>query len=202
MAVHVPTIANWQSSYNFHTIENAPVYISWSFPPSGFIKINTDGSFMPNSGLAGYGGVARDDQGRWLGGYFGRLGMVATSCLTAELWAIHGGLTIAKNYNLKKVIIETDSSHALMLLSVGDVVDSHPDHAVIEECRRLLSELGISIMHTLRQANNCADHLAKLGRMQQDEDMVILHRPSHFLHQLLIADMAHVSYPRYPKHLR
>ncbi|MCE3051571.1 hypothetical protein HAX54_050247 [Datura stramonium] len=32
-----------------------------------------------------------------------------------------------------------------------------------------MAELKISIMHTLRQGNNCADHLAKMGRMQQED---------------------------------
>ncbi|KAH0717172.1 hypothetical protein KY285_013203 [Solanum tuberosum] len=121
---------------------------------------------MQNSGLAGYGGIARDDRGRWLGGFVGRLGVVTTSCLTVELWAIHGGLTLAKNFNMKNVIIDTDSHEALMLMSTRGVVDNHPDRDVIEECRRILSELGISMMHTLREGNSCADHLAKLGRMQ------------------------------------
>ncbi|KAH0719726.1 hypothetical protein KY290_006458 [Solanum tuberosum] len=166
-------------------------YISWSFPLPGYIKINTDGTFMQNSRLAGYRGIVRDDKG-----------VVTTSCLTAELWDIHDGLTVAKNFNLKNVIIETDSREALILMSKGGAVDNHPDRDVIEECRRLLFELGISMMHTLREGNSCADHLAKLGRMQLDEDLVILHRPPHSMHQLLLADMAHVAYPRYRKHVR
>ncbi|KAM3343232.1 hypothetical protein P3S68_025321 [Capsicum galapagoense] len=176
MAIYVPIISIRLSSYHFPIIKNraevcrvrptprqsdAPVDISWSFPPTGCIKINTDGSFMLNSGLAGFGGVARDDQGRWLGSFCGRLGFVATSSLTAELWAIHSGLSLAKKYNMKKVIIETDSSNALMLLSVRSAVDSHPNRVVIEECRRLLSELGIAMMHTLRQGNNCACNKTK-----------------------------------------
>ncbi|WMV48818.1 hypothetical protein MTR67_042203 [Solanum verrucosum] len=100
---------------------------------------------MQNSGLAGYGGIVRDDK--------------------AELWAIYGGLIVAKNFNLKDVIIETDSHEELMLMSKGGVVDNHPDRYVIKECRCILSELGISMMHTLREGNSCADHLAKLGRM-------------------------------------
>ncbi|KAH0721913.1 hypothetical protein KY289_004957 [Solanum tuberosum] len=205
MAIYyVQNANNWQYVTNVHHVRqiDAPRYISWSFPPFGYIKINVDGSFMPNSGLAGYGGIARDDRGRWLGGFVGRLGVVTKSCLTAELWAIHGGLTMAKNFNLTNVIIETDSNEALMLMIKREAVDNHPDYDVIEECRRLMLELGVSIMHTLRQGNNCADHLAKLGRMQQDEDLVILHRPPHSMHQLILADMAHIAYPRYPKHVR
>ncbi|KAH0746033.1 hypothetical protein KY285_007690 [Solanum tuberosum] len=61
-----------------------PIFISCVLLPEGCMKINTDGSFMPNSGLAGFGGVARDDQERWLGRFYGRLGMKATSSLTAK----------------------------------------------------------------------------------------------------------------------
>ncbi|KAH0722576.1 hypothetical protein KY290_005228 [Solanum tuberosum] len=65
-----------------------------------------------NSGLAGYRGIARDDRGRWLGGFVGSLGVVTMSCLTTELWAIHAGMTLAKNFNLNKVIIEKNSNEA------------------------------------------------------------------------------------------
>ncbi|OIT02693.1 putative ribonuclease h protein [Nicotiana attenuata] len=207
MAVYVPR-TNWQAFYFFgieHTTPGCPVqssikqpvYISWSFPPSEFIKINTDGSFIPNSRLSGFGGVARDDKGRWIGGFYGRLSMKATSSLTPELWAIHGGLTLAKNYSLKKVIIETDSNDALMLLSVRNDIESHPDHDLIEDCTRLMSELKICLVHTLREGNNCADHLSKLGR-KQNQELVILHHPPLSMHQLLLADMTHVAYARYP----
>ncbi|WMV14635.1 hypothetical protein MTR67_008020 [Solanum verrucosum] len=103
---------------------------------------------------------------------------------------------------MKNIIIETDSHEALMLMSKRGVVDNHPDSDVIEECRRILFELGISMVHTLREGNSCADHLAKLGRMQLDEDLVILYRLSHAKRQLLFADMTHVAYPRYRKHVR
>ncbi|WMV50459.1 hypothetical protein MTR67_043844 [Solanum verrucosum] len=58
-----------------------------------------------------------------------------------------------------------------MLMSKEGVINNHPDRDVIEECRRLLTKLGISMMHTLREENSCADHLGKLGRMQVDEDL-------------------------------
>ncbi|MCE3051577.1 hypothetical protein HAX54_050253, partial [Datura stramonium] len=153
MAVIFVPFTNCQTRYCFSVIEStpeicpvrsaprrndAPFYVSWSFPLLGFIKINTDGEFH------------------------------------AEF--------------------RTDLSDALMMLSVRDNVDRYPDHVVIEECRSLMAELKISIMHTLRQGNICAYHLAKMGRMQQ-EDLIILHPPPHSMYQLLLADMAHVAYP-------
>ncbi|KAL3323417.1 hypothetical protein AABB24_037851 [Solanum stoloniferum] len=95
--------------------------------------------------------------------------MRVTSSLTAELWAIHRGLILAKNYDLKKVIIETDSNEALKCLcQMVNVSESHPDRIVIEECKSLISELGIVLIHTLRQGNNCADHLTTLGRIEEE----------------------------------
>ncbi|KAK4706417.1 hypothetical protein R3W88_034021 [Solanum pinnatisectum] len=35
----------------------------WSFPPVGSIKINTDGSYLHETGKAGIGGIVRDSQG-------------------------------------------------------------------------------------------------------------------------------------------
>ncbi|MCD7465970.1 hypothetical protein HAX54_002252, partial [Datura stramonium] len=66
-----------------------------------------------------------------------------TSSLPEELWVKHGGLTLAKNYNLKNiVIIETDLSDALRMLSVRDNADRHLDRVVIEDGRSLpLSDL-------------------------------------------------------------
>ena len=37
--------------------------LSWQPPPAVVINVNIDGSFLPDSGLMGAGGVARDDHG-------------------------------------------------------------------------------------------------------------------------------------------
>ena len=37
--------------------------IRWERPPQGWMKLNTDGSANGNPGLAGCGGVIRDDAG-------------------------------------------------------------------------------------------------------------------------------------------
>lgn len=58
-------------------------------PLPGEIKLNTDGS---RNGLAitAFGGVFRDDQGVWLGGFAGNLGVDSVLCAK-----LHGVISMA-----------------------------------------------------------------------------------------------------------
>lgn len=151
MTIYVPTPNNWHYVLHFPLFGYVNNVHRVRPPIIGHVS-NAHAEFR----LAGYEGIARDDRGRWLRWFVGRLGVVTTLCLTAELWAIHDGLTLGKKFNLKNVIIETDSHEALMLMmSKGGAVDNHLDRELIEECQRLLSEHGISMMHTLREGNCC-----------------------------------------------
>ena len=71
----------------------------------------------------------------------------------------------------------------------------HPERALIEDCRLLKEETGAQLSHILREANKCADILAKLGGTQRE-----LHRrvliPNDELMEQLMADLVGVSYPR------
>lgn len=87
------------------------IMINWSFPHVGVIKSNTDGSLIASSARANYGGVFRDDKGKWMLGYYGFIGN--TSILNAEMWSIHQGL---KDRNWSNLLIEIDSEAAVQLL--------------------------------------------------------------------------------------
>ena len=50
----------------------------WEKPPFGLVKLNMDGSADGNPGLAGYGGLLRDDHGNWLAGFARRIGTTTT----------------------------------------------------------------------------------------------------------------------------
>lgn len=62
--------------------------------PAGRIKLKTDGCAKGSPGPPGIGGIARDDQGRWLFGFCGH--MAKASSLAAELWAIERRLMLLK----------------------------------------------------------------------------------------------------------
>lgn len=62
--------------------------------PAGRIKLKTDGCAKGSPGPPGIGGIARDDQGRWLFGFCGH--MAKASSLAAKLWAIERRLMLLK----------------------------------------------------------------------------------------------------------
>lgn len=64
-------------------------WVQWVKPTPGEIKLNTNGS-RNNLDIAAFGGLLRDDQGIWLSGFSGKLGIV--SVLSAELHGIKHGL--------------------------------------------------------------------------------------------------------------
>ena len=125
------------------------ILINWKFPIAGRIKINTDGSFV-DYGWASFGGVARDDQGKWLEGFCGRIG--PSSLLKADLWGIRNGLQHSKERDWRKDIIETDSQVTLDLIEAGDV-DNHPDRIIVQDCRAFEREMEANIVHTFREGN-------------------------------------------------
>ncbi|KAJ1392540.1 Reverse transcriptase zinc-binding domain [Sesbania bispinosa] len=65
--------AEWMLSVN-----QAPKYkeslIRWSYPNTGWVKANVDGSVVQNSSIAGCGGVFRGSDGKWLTGFSYNLG--------------------------------------------------------------------------------------------------------------------------------
>ena len=55
-----------------------PTSIKWSLPPFGWFKLNTDGSFLGNPGLAGGEGVIRNHFGVWVKGFSRAIGFTTS----------------------------------------------------------------------------------------------------------------------------
>lgn len=77
---------------------NDDVLIKWIFPPTGRIKMNRDGSSVDH-GWASFGGLAREDRGRWLDDSVASIGYALL--LKAELWSIRRGLKLVKDRDWK-----------------------------------------------------------------------------------------------------
>ena len=72
--------------------------VCWEKPPHGWVKLNTDRAAAGNSGLAGCGGLLRDEHGNWLAGFARRIG--TTTGFVAVLWGLRDGLSLCYNLNI------------------------------------------------------------------------------------------------------
>ncbi|GAU26682.1 hypothetical protein TSUD_314590 [Trifolium subterraneum] len=63
--------------------EQRVLMIGWLPPKANFVKLNTNGASKDNT-VAGCGGVTRDCQGEWIGGFAKCVGV--SLAFVAEMW--------------------------------------------------------------------------------------------------------------------
>ncbi|KAG7559018.1 Reverse transcriptase zinc-binding domain [Arabidopsis thaliana x Arabidopsis arenosa] len=132
--------------------------IGWVPPTGDWMKLNTDGASKGNPGLAAAGGVLRDGDGNWCGGFAVNLGKC--SAPLAELWGVYYGLYIAWERRVPHVILEVDSELVVGFLKTG-IRESHPLSFLVRLCHGFISkDWTVRIDHVYREANCLADGLA------------------------------------------
>jgi ribonuclease HI len=138
-----------------------PQLVRWNVNGGTYMILNVDGNSIGNPGVSGYGGLLRTADGAWVHGFFGNLGF--TNILHAELMAIYKGLLLAWEMNIKDLWCYSDSKTAIKL--VMEPVDEWHHYAVILNNIQgiLRREWHVTIVHTLREGNACADFLSKHG---------------------------------------
>ena len=108
--------------------------------------------------------------------------------MAVELWGIQDGLMLAKNQNIKKLIVKVDALTVANLFSSKNVEcnSTHPYSPIIIDCMSLLRHFEeAQVKHVHREANHCADLLAKEGFNAPMGLFVQPHLPSCILYQLL-----------------
>ncbi|GKU92594.1 hypothetical protein SLEP1_g6302 [Rubroshorea leprosula] len=171
------------------------ILIGWTppHPPSGVIKLNTDGSAITNPGAAGAGGVFRDELGNWLLSFYCSIGF--TTSLSAELWALRNGLRLAVDRGYSNLIVEIDSRITKILLDSANS-NFHSLGVLIDDCRAMMSQIpALQINHIYREANALADGLAKKGA-KSDSSFVALEQSPSELCNLLFSDCIGTMFPR------
>ncbi|KAM0862719.1 hypothetical protein ACQ4PT_045084 [Festuca glaucescens] len=123
---------------------------SWSAPPEGWIKVNTDASFSGSGIPAGAGAVARDHNGK----------VVIASCSPiarcsdadeAEAKAALLGVKLMVGMGHQKIILELDSAIVVAALRSGDA-DRSKYWATIDETKKILKEsYAFCINHERRE---------------------------------------------------
>ncbi|KAF8667903.1 hypothetical protein HU200_052531 [Digitaria exilis] len=111
----------------------------WEAPPEGWIKVNVDGSFVPQTGEAGAGIVARTSEGKVLFTVWHEF-LICSDAAEAEASACLMGLRLAARWTLGRVILETDCvriANALQSESnhseLGFIIAEARDHAKMME---------------------------------------------------------------------
>ncbi|CAA7041734.1 unnamed protein product [Microthlaspi erraticum] len=132
--------------------------IGWVPPREGWFKLNTDGASRGNPGPATAGGVLRDRDGRWCGGFALNIGRC--SAPLAELWGVYYGLLLAWEKKCSRVELEVDSELVVGFLRTG-ISESHPLSFLVRLCHGFLAkDWLVQISHVYREANYLADGLA------------------------------------------
>nr|XP_023878038.1 uncharacterized protein LOC111990496 [Quercus suber] len=124
--------------------------------------------------VAGGGGLIRNEEGRWLVGFARKIGI--TSSFLAELWALRDGLSLCVSRGFAAVEVELDAK------SIVDAI-SNPEYAnifassLMEDCRHMVKQVPqIRFKHCFREANRCADALARMGGIL-DADFTVFENP-------------------------
>ncbi|KAG6437031.1 hypothetical protein SASPL_101938 [Salvia splendens] len=139
--------------------------IRWVPPQPGWIKLNTDGSFLGAALMAGGGGVVRNEQGRILGGFAEPFR--AGSAKEAELMALIRGLEIAITLG-NNIWVEIDTQEVVNMLEKGSQGAAQNRHLMID-IRNKFRGRNVKISHIWREGNKVADSLAKQGRQRDHQ---------------------------------
>ena len=89
--------------------------VRWLKPATGWLKLNTDGSMVGDSGVVGCGGLIRDSNGLWITGF--AKPTIAFSSLAAKLFALREGLTLCVELQAQAVEVELDAFATISLIS-------------------------------------------------------------------------------------
>ncbi|GAU50330.1 hypothetical protein TSUD_290660 [Trifolium subterraneum] len=136
--------------------------VFWPRPSEDQVALNVDGSSYGNHGPAGYGGLIRNRQGLWISGFSGHINHADS--LEAELLAIMHGLMLVWDYGYPNVSCISDCKNALRLIDLEPIFQPPKYIAIINAIQELISrDWNVSFVHTYREANQCADFMAKLG---------------------------------------
>lgn len=134
--------------------------VRWEKPSSGWMKLNTDGTANTSLGSAGGGGLIRDEWGNWVLGFSRKIGNA--NSFMVETQALRDGLLLCQHLNPNAVIIELDAKALVDALN-NPLYSNFVISPLFEDCKQLAAQIPhVSIKHSYREGNRCADHLVNL----------------------------------------
>nr|XP_040258044.1 uncharacterized protein LOC120975507 [Aegilops tauschii subsp. strangulata] len=160
MVLHLPAT---KSEGVFPTKQQEREELSWARLPAGWAKLNTDGSFVMETGEAGGGMVLWDDTGA----------IIYTTCreifacdigLEAKLLACREGVELAL-HRTQLPFVELDCAEAVMMIK-SPMQNRSKYTALVQDIKGMIAESMREIVfaHISRSQNKVAHGLAAYGR--------------------------------------
>ncbi|CAJ2646060.1 unnamed protein product [Trifolium pratense] len=168
-------------------------FIKWNNNNFSCTILNVDGSCLGSPTRSGFGGIIRNTFGHYLAGFSGYI-QGSSDILYAELYAIYKGLLLAINMGIDELVCYSDSLHCINLIK-GPQVKFHMHAVLIQDIKDLISQSNVSLCHTLREGNQCADFFAKLGA-SSDADFTNHDCPPEGVQDLLKNDALGILFQR------
>ena len=168
-------MANLVSNGNQSTIRNK-IQVRWLNLLSNWFKLNSDGLTRGNPGLASGGGLIRNEKGEWIKGYARAIGI--TTSVAAELWALRDGIRLCIALMLPAVEIKLDAKVVIDLVRKESNNLNGLDALVADYKEGLKKISNVRFLHCFREANKCANNLARLDTMLDQDFTIFIHSPS------------------------
>jgi len=131
------------------------IYIGWMRPPIVWVKLNCDGAWKRSGTLAGCGGLLRVSNGRWIKGYFKKIGMC--DAFHVEMCGMYLGLDMAWRENTTHLTVESDSK-ILVDMITENCNFSGTTPTLVRRIRHPLSlSWTVKITHSWCKGNRSAD---------------------------------------------
>lgn len=136
--------------------------VKWKKPPTWWVTLNADFSCDPRSGNIGVGGVVRDHHGSWKVGFVQNIG-TGSPHLPEAYWAVLSGMLVVASRKFPNDIVESESLELVDFLNgTRQEYSSHPARSLLWGSHMKCVD-QVEIKHIRREANRCADLLAKMA---------------------------------------
>ncbi|XP_059281168.1 uncharacterized protein LOC132034836 [Lycium ferocissimum] len=133
-------------------------WCTWKKPEFGWIKLNTDGSI--DRKRAGLGGLLRDDEGVPICACISKVPY--DDIYLVELLAIWRGLTLALNFGIKMIWVESDSMSAVKAINKEQPYNQKASSCLQHIWKILRKFQKYQVTHSWRETNRAADYLSKM----------------------------------------
>lgn len=135
--------------------------MGWSPSSNEWIKLNSDVSVRGSNYKASSGGLLRDLNGRWVGGYVRNIGSCSISY--DELWGLLDGLGLAWDNGIRKLLVEVDGQYVRGVVTSAGTADNVHAHFIHDIKSMLGRDWSVVIQHIYCEGNRCANFMASLG---------------------------------------